>query len=90
MSFSAVIFGNKKQMQAQHGKEDLERKIKDTERKKETLHNKVIELNSKIEAIERRNAERRKVDTSRREVQIQLLTQQREHLENFIDTIKTK
>jgi prefoldin subunit 5 len=40
----------------------LEKKIDELEAKKTKLENKVIELKSKIEAIEKRNKERRDVE----------------------------
>jgi dynein light intermediate chain len=54
-------------LQAEHGKADLEKKIDELDTKKTKLENKVIELKSKIEAIEKRNRERREVEAKKRE-----------------------
>lgn len=54
-------------MQAEHGKADLEKRIDELETKKTKLENKVIELKSKIEAIEKRNKERKEVEAKKRE-----------------------
>jgi uncharacterized coiled-coil protein SlyX len=49
----------RKQLQAEHGKADLEKRIAELEAKKTKQSNKVIELGSKLEAIERRNTQRK-------------------------------
>jgi dynein light intermediate chain len=56
---SSVTFAMRKQLQAEHGKADLEKRITELEAKKTKQSNKVIELKSKLEAIERRNQERK-------------------------------
>ncbi len=71
--YSSVTFAMRKQLQAEHGKADLERKIEDLESKKTKLENKVIELKSKIEAIEKRNRERREVEAKKRDQEIEFL-----------------
>jgi dynein light intermediate chain len=42
----------RKQLQAEHGKADLEKRITELEAKKTKQTNKVIELKAKLEAIE--------------------------------------
>jgi len=77
----------RKQLQAEHGKADLERKIEELEGKKTKLENKVIELKSKIEAIDKRNRERLEVENKRREEEINFLKYQEGHLVKFIKSI---
>lgn len=84
---SSVTFAMRKQLQAEHGKAELERKIEELESKKTKLENKVIELKSKIEAIEKRNRERLEVENKRREEEINFLKYQEGHLVKFIKTI---
>ena len=84
---SSVTFAMRKQLQAEHGKADLERKIEDLEGKKTKLENKVIELKSKIEAIEKRNRERQEVEQKRRTEELEFLRYQEQHLVKFIKTI---
>jgi len=84
---SSVTFAMRKQLQAEHGKAELERKIDELESKKTKLENKVIELKSKIEAIEKRNRERLEVENKRREEEINFLKYQEGHLVKFIKTI---
>lgn len=85
---SSVTFAMRKQLQAEHGKADLERKIEDLESKKIKLENKVIELKSKIEAIEKRNRERQEVEQKKRQEEIEFLRYQESHLVKFIKTIQ--
>lgn len=70
---SAVTFGMRKQLQAEHGKADLEKRIEELEARRIKLENKVIELKSKIDAIEKRNKERREVENKKREDEIEFL-----------------
>jgi len=63
---SSVTFAMRKQLQAEHGKADLEKRIMELEAKKKKQSNKVIELKSKIEAIQSRNASRREVESKKR------------------------
>ena len=84
---SSVTFAMRKQLQAEHGKADLERKIEELESKKTKLENKVIELKSKIEAIEKRNRERQEVESKKRIEELEFLKYQEGHLVKFIKTI---
>ena len=65
----------------------MEKKIEDLEGKKTKFENKVIELKSKIEAIEKRNRERREVEAKKRENEIEFLKYQESHLSKFLKTI---
>ena len=77
----------RKQLQAEHGKADLEKKIDELEAKKTKLENKVIELKSKIEAIEKRNKERKEVELKKREQEIEFLKYQESHLSKFLKNL---
>ena len=57
------------------------------EGKKTKLENKVIELKSKIEAIEKRNRERRDVEAKKREQELEFLRYQETHLSKFLKNI---
>lgn len=63
---SSVTFAMRKQLQAEHGKADLEKRIAELEAKRTKQENKVIELKSKIEAIQKRNEERKEVEAKKR------------------------
>ena len=77
----------RKQLQAEHGKADLEKRITELEAKKTKQENKVIELKSKLEAIEKRNSERRAVDKTKREEEIAFLKYQETHLSKFLKQV---
>jgi len=86
---SSVTFAMRKQLQAEHGKADLEKRITELEAKKKKQSNKVIELKSKIEAIQSRNASRREVETKKRQEEIKFLNYQAGHLQRFLKQIES-
>ena len=87
---SSVTFAMRKQLQAEHGKADLEKRITELEAKKKKQSNKVIELKSKIEAIQSRNASRREVEGKKRQEEIKSLNYQATHLQRFLKQIEQK
>lgn len=87
---SAVTFGMRKQLQAEHGKAELESRIDELEARKTKLQNKVIELKSKIEAIENRNRERKEIEQEKRTQELNFLKYQESHLNKFLRSISDK
>lgn len=87
---SSVTFGMRKQLQAEHGKAELEKTIEELEGKQTKLQNKVIELKSKMEAIDKRNKERRKVETEKRKNEQEFLRYQEKHLSTFLKNLEQK
>ena len=81
---SSVTFAMRKQLQAEHGKADLEKRIAELEAKRTKQENKVIELKSKIEAIEKKNAERREVEAKKRTDELAFLKYQENHLNKYL------
>merc|ERR1711920_100092 len=77
---SSVTFAMRKQLQAEHGKADLEKRIAELEAKRTKQYNKVVELKAKIDAIDTRNQERREVETKKRQEEIKFLKYQETHL----------
>ena len=67
MILSSVTFAMRKQLQAEHGKEELEKEIKEQQDERQRQQNKVIEIKLRIEAQKMRNAERYANDTAKRE-----------------------
>ena len=80
----------RKQLQAEHGKADLEKTIKQLEDRKIKLENKVSELKSKIDAIEKRNRERKDVELKKREQEVEFLKHQEQHLNKFLKSVSEK
>mmetsp|Transcript_26569 Transcript_26569/g.33131 ORF Transcript_26569/g.33131 Transcript_26569/m.33131 type:complete len:82 (-) Transcript_26569:1701-1946(-) len=80
----------RKQQQAEHGKADLEKVIKDEIEERTRQCNKIIHLEKSIAAHKLRNAERAAADIAKREEEMKFLTFQREHLGNFLQQIEEK
>lgn len=80
----------RKQLQAEHGKADLEKTIEQLEHKKTKLENKVSELRSKIEAIEKRNKERKEIELKKRDAEVEFLKYQESHLQKFLKQVTDK
>lgn len=68
----------------------MEKRITELEAKKKKQSNKVIELKSKIEAIQSRNASRREVETKKRQEEIKFLNYQSNHLQRFLKQLENK
>ena len=87
---SSVTFAMRKQLQAEHGKADLEKTIEQLEHKMTKLENKVSELKSKIDAIDKRNKERKEVEGKKRDQEIEFLRYQEQHLNKFLKSVTDK
>ena len=81
---SSVTFAMRKQLQAEHGKADLERTIEQLDHKKNKLENKVSELKAKIEALENKKKEKKEALAKKREQEIEFLKYQEQHLNKFL------
>jgi dynein light intermediate chain len=87
---SSVTFAMRKQLQAEHGKADLEKRITELEAKRTKQDNKVVELKAKIDAIDKRNVERKEVEAKKREEEIKFLKYQETHLSKFLKQVSDK
>lgn len=85
---SAVVFGIRKQIQAQHGMGDIAKKLEDLRKKKARLENREIELKSKQDALDKKNKEKAKVDEERRTAELDFLKYQENHLSQFLNTLQ--
>ena len=70
----------RKQLQAEQGKSELEQWISVLEARKNKFDNKITELKSKKEAIDKRNKERREVEQKKRNDEVEFLKYQENHL----------
>ena len=73
---SAVVFAMRKQLQAEHGKDELEQRIKDLEADNLRQTNRVIELTNKLNATKTRNKERSDGEDKQRMDEIKFLAEQ--------------
>jgi len=86
---SSVLFGINKQIQAEEGKADLEKRIQELERQKEILTNKKIDLTNKLESTKKSFDEINSYDKKRREKEKNFLQYQSQHLEAILKQFKS-
>ena len=84
---SAILFGIRKQLQTEAGKEDLKKRLKDLEDKKKDLIKKKSQLDNKLKAFDKTIAERNQIETAKREEESAFLRQQNENLDKFLKSI---
>lgn len=65
----------------------MEKRIAELEAKRTKQENKVIELKSKIEAIQKRNEERKEVESKKRVDEIAFLKYQESHLNKYLKQV---
>ena len=84
---SAILFGIRKQIQTEAGKEDLKNRLLDLEERKKELIKKKEQLDNKLKAFDKTIAERNQIETAKREEQSAFLRQQNENLDKFLKSI---
>ena len=80
----------RKQLQAEHGKADLENEIKSLEDEKKRQTNRVMQLKARIEALRTRAKERNVTEENKRNEEMKFLEFQRNHLTTFYKQIDDK
>jgi dynein light intermediate chain len=81
---SSVTFGTKKQLRAEQGIPELKEQVDSMESEKAKLELEVQELRSKLEIIEKREAERKTADDKRKKEELDFLKYQGQHLDSFL------
>jgi dynein light intermediate chain len=81
---SSVTFGIKKQLRAEQGIPELETQAAELEATKAQYELEMYELRSKLEIIEKREAERKTADDKRRKEELDFLKYQGQHLDSFL------
>ena len=84
---SAILFGIRKQLEAEVGKDKLRQEIDELERKKVELINQKIELDNKIKNFDKQIEERNKIENAKREEESLFLRQQNENLDKYLKSI---
>jgi dynein light intermediate chain len=84
---SAILFGIRKQLQTEAGKEELKNRLLDLENKKKDLIKKKTQLDNKLKAFDKTIAERNQFETAKREEESAFLRQQNENLDKFLKSI---
>lgn len=81
---SAVLFGIRKQLQAETGKEDLKKKLENLEKQKVELTNRKVQLDNQLKALEKKNKEMIEVENQRRKEEYEFLKSQHDNLDKFL------
>ena len=84
---SAILFGIRKQLEAEVGKDNLKKEISELEKKKIELINQKLELDNQIKQFDKENEERNKIENSKREEESAFLRQQNENLDKYLKSI---
>ena len=84
---SAILYGIRKQLQAEDTREELRKQLEEKEKKNIELTNKKIALENKLSSLKKHFAERREIEANKREKDLTFLNQQRESLEKIIKNI---
>ena len=84
---NAVTFAMRKQLQAEHGRDDLMNQITELKNEKKRQINRVIEIKARITALNQRNLERKEIDTKKRDEEKRFLEFQLNHLKDFLRQI---
>ena len=77
----------RKQLQAENGKQELIKRVAELEAKKKKQEAKTVELKAKIDCLDKRNRERREVESTKREEEIKFLKYQETHLAKFLKAV---
>lgn len=81
---SALLFGIRKQIQAESGKEEIKKRLEELEKTKIELTNEKIKVDNLIKASEKRHREKSESETLKRENESNFLKVQNDNLEKFL------
>ena len=84
---SAILYGIRKQLQAEDAREQLKKEFEEKEKKNIELMNKKIELENKLKTLKKHFEERKEIEATKREKDINFLNQQKESLEKILKNI---
>ena len=84
---SAILFGIRKQLQAEAGKEELKKRKEELEQRKKKLIEKKLQLENKLKAFDKQIEERKQIESVKREEEIKFLKEQNDNLEKFLQSI---
>lgn len=81
---SSILFGIRKQLQAEEGTGDIQQRITELTEEKHENECKLISLSNKLELIEKRAGERKAMQDKKFKEEIDFLKYQNQHLEAFL------
>ncbi len=85
---SSIVFGIRKQLQAEQGIPELESELAEAGETKKALELQLAALKNKLEIVERRIATKRALDDKRRKEEINYLKHENKHLESFVKNLQ--
>ena len=80
---SAILFGIRKQLQAEAGKEELKKKKEELEAKKKKLTDKKLQLENKLKAFDKQIAERNQIESAKEKKKLLFLSNKMKILKYF-------
>mmetsp|Transcript_18855 Transcript_18855/g.37013 ORF Transcript_18855/g.37013 Transcript_18855/m.37013 type:complete len:251 (+) Transcript_18855:179-931(+) len=84
---SSIVFGIRKQLQAEQGMSDMEVEIKMLEEECKNRENEVLELRNRVEIMEKREAEIKAISEKKRKDEIAFLKYQGQNLDKFLKSV---
>jgi len=84
---SSIVFGIRKQLQAEQGMSDMEEEIKALEEECKSRHTQVLELQNKVTIMEKREIEIRSLLEKKRKDEISFLKYQGQNLDKFLKSV---
>lgn len=84
---SSVTFGVRKQMESEAGMTELEEHVEKLKAQKKDCQNKVIELNNKVEILEKRADDKRKLQEKKNKEELDFMKYQGQHLDAFLKSV---
>ena len=84
---SAILYGIRKQLQAEDAKLELKKELEEKQKKNIELTNKKIALENKLLELKKHFAERKEIEANKREKDLNFLNQQKESLDKIIKNI---
>ncbi len=84
---SSIVFGIRKQLQAEQGMQSMEEEVKQLEEECKQRENQVLELRNKVEIMEKREAEIKALADKKRKDEIAFLKYQGQNLDKFLKSV---
>lgn len=86
---NSVVFGSRKQLESEKGKDEVYGKIRELEQKKINLENQKTRVLKMKDALTRKYEEQRSVDHAKRTVEREFWDKQNEHLDDFLKRLQS-
>ena len=81
---SSIIFGNKKQVEAEEGMAEMQKKVEELTRRKKVLENEKIDLTNNLSSLLQSYEEIKEYDAEKKKKEIAFLDEQKTRLDNWL------